>query len=122
MIDAINNKRSYQEVAIIGAFRSTLSNHEPNDLHLPRLVCNHIISLPKEKTASIALKANDGVSAASRAVNFVVVNFHTHGISSLDLKGVLTDINFQHYSKGDGRTLIEIILTYVNQEIEVGRQ
>jgi hypothetical protein len=118
LIDALRQPPPYQKVAIIGTLGSSFAKNEVNALNLPTAVCNNIVCLPKEEAMPFMLKANDGLSAAHRAVNFVVVNFDALALSQSDVKGVLTDINFKHYSK-EGRVLIEIILTYASQELEV---
>ncbi|MCL1051830.1 hypothetical protein L2755_19695 [Shewanella abyssi] len=119
LIAALKQSQSSQQVAIIGALGVNHADETQNDLHLPTVLCNHIVSLPLEDMAPINLKANDGVSSVSRAINFVICNFNTLVPAGLDLKGALTEINFQHYSKDGDRSLIEIILTYLNQDLEV---
>ena len=119
LIDALRQSPPYQKVAIIGALGASLVKGEANDLNLPTVVCNNIVSLPKEEIIPFTLKANDGLSAEHRAVNFVVVNFNALALNQSDFKGVLTDINYKPYSKEGARVLIEIILTYENHELEV---
>ncbi|NOH71194.1 hypothetical protein F0225_07570 [Vibrio pectenicida] len=118
LIAALNHKTVTDIVALIGSMREARLTPSDSDLQLPSVVCNHVITQPMGQSSPIAIKPNDGFSASRRALNYLVFNFNTLIKGKLDISGQLIDINYQIYTKDPKRLLVEMILTYKNQNLE----
>ncbi|NAX22262.1 hypothetical protein [Vibrio sp. V39_P1S14PM300] len=118
IIEALNQQKYDKTVALIGSLQEAHTAAQQNDLLLPNVLCNHVITQPVGQKSPIVIKANDGLTASRRALNYVVYNFDSLITGKMDIAGLLIEINYQTYSKDLGRSLVEVILTYKNQNLE----
>ncbi|MFW7523452.1 hypothetical protein ACODM8_04830 [Vibrio ostreicida] len=115
LIAALNKQTDASSVALVGTMGVQTTD---NDLRLPSVVCNHVLTQPVGDKTPITIKPNDGLSASRRALNYLVFNFNDLLKDKPNIEGQLIEINYQTYFKAQDRVLIEMILTYRNQSLE----
>lgn len=119
MINALKNTGTSQVQAIIG----TVGRQAPADycagLALSLVLCHHLVSEATTVMLDVPLKLNDGTASQKRAMNYVAFNYQSMVPDGLVLPKPLREISYQFYGEDTERTLVEIILGYIKDGIEI---
>lgn len=119
LIDALQPENKQQVQALVGALGGKVPASYCSGLQLPLVICNRLLSEATDAMLEIPLKLNDGTAPEKRAVNFLAFNYTSIVSESLVLPKPLREIRYQFYGQNEGRTLVEIILGYMKDDIEI---
>ncbi|WP_298769350.1 hypothetical protein [uncultured Shewanella sp.] len=118
-IQALSPTCKEDQLAITGGLGPVSPPHYCHDLSLPMVICDHISPILPQNHDKLSLKTNDGVSDVSRAVNFLVFNYKNleddASLGEHELRALHYQLDYQEV----GRVVVEIILTYYLNGLEI---